>query len=276
MQRSVKPEKFEKFKKDFKPVVDIILKSKGELDFRIRPGYFNIYYKGNSLAKIEFSKDDYKITISKKFSQGIFDKDKRFADYSSSGEYNIYKIESNLVHAFFQIEHINKLESNIKKVNYSEELIAEQMILTDNRENEDVIILDKQINDTNYKGRMDLLALKRVEGSTYQFYVIEVKMGNNLELSNAVHDQITNYIDYIAKNIDEWKTSYLQTYYQLMELGLHPNMNKQINVTNDVSGVVVSCGYSGLGAAQIEELKKNHPKRKYGIVSLTYKLITVP
>jgi hypothetical protein len=52
-------------------LVKIVNNSNGELDIAIRVNYLNIYYKGNSLAKISFKEPDkYKLEIHKKFFVG--------------------------------------------------------------------------------------------------------------------------------------------------------------------------------------------------------------
>ncbi len=57
-------------KDDFKFLLKMIKDEDfiGELDLALRDNYFNLYYKGNSLAKIEFGKgNSYKISINEKF-----------------------------------------------------------------------------------------------------------------------------------------------------------------------------------------------------------------
>ena len=52
MKRYFSDEKFERLCKDFAFLVSKAKDYKGELDIRLRDNYFNLYYKGNSLAKI--------------------------------------------------------------------------------------------------------------------------------------------------------------------------------------------------------------------------------
>ena len=53
IKRYFSDDNLKRIKKDFDFLVEIICKSSGEFDFAIRDNYFNIYYKGNSLAKVE-------------------------------------------------------------------------------------------------------------------------------------------------------------------------------------------------------------------------------
>jgi len=48
----------------------------------------------------------------------------------------------------FQKKYLDKLFSNIKEVNYSEEITFEQMLITDNSDRSDLIIIDRQVTET--------------------------------------------------------------------------------------------------------------------------------
>ena len=64
INRFFSPENLERMKIDFKFLFEIIEDKdfRGELDLALRDNYFNLYYKGNSLAKVVFDKNDkYKI-----------------------------------------------------------------------------------------------------------------------------------------------------------------------------------------------------------------------
>ena len=78
MKRYFNDENFKRLSEDFKFLVDKIKNYKGELDIRLRDNYFNLYYKGNSLAKVTPRSNDYEIAIHKKFSKEIFKNDDRF------------------------------------------------------------------------------------------------------------------------------------------------------------------------------------------------------
>ncbi len=71
IQRYLSEKNLKRFETDFKILVKIVNNSNGELDIAIRVNYLNIYYKGNSLAKISFKEPDkYKLEIHNKFFVG--------------------------------------------------------------------------------------------------------------------------------------------------------------------------------------------------------------
>ena len=72
MKRYLDATNFGKFANDFQFLFKIIKNSGYELDLRLRDNYFNIYYKGNSLAKVEFLYRGYKITIHPRSSSVLF------------------------------------------------------------------------------------------------------------------------------------------------------------------------------------------------------------
>lgn len=111
IKRYSKEPYLEKSKKDFALLFKALKGYKGELDLAFRNNYFNLYYRGNSVAKIDFKKDgDYKITIHERF----------YPD--------------------------------------------EQMLITDNLEGEEIILIDRQITDSNLnRRRIDLLGLKQAK-----------------------------------------------------------------------------------------------------------------
>lgn len=254
-------------KDDFKFLLKMIKDKdyRGEFDLALRANYFNIYYKGNSLAKVEFNKgDSYKISINTKFfSNTSAAKDKRFSDVAvRKDDYFEIVLDKKLLYPFFQKKYINQFISNIRKVNYGEEITLEQAIITDNLEREDIIIIDRQIEDKGFKKRMDLLALRQVKNNKneYCFCVIEVKLGNNAELKNKVANQLDGYISHIDKNFDDYKDCYEKQYEQKRDLGLIISPKyKSIEIVQPVKGLIAVVGYSGIAKGQIAKLKSNHP-----------------
>ena len=68
IKRYLSDKNLKRFETDFKSLIKTVNNSNGELDIAIRSNYLNIYYKGNSLAKISFKAlDKYKVGIHKKF-----------------------------------------------------------------------------------------------------------------------------------------------------------------------------------------------------------------
>jgi len=264
MKRHFDDESFQRFLKNFEFLFKIIRESKGELDLRLRENYFNIYYRGNSLAKIEFDKFDYKISIHKKFidNQEIFKDDSRFYQKGKViGDYISYSVTDDLLHPFLQKEHLKRIYSEIREVNYGEEITFEQMIITDNMEREDWYIIDRQVTEKSFDGRIDLLALKQIIGNKYNFVVIEVKLGNNTELGGKVADQLNRYVKHINNNFDDWKQSYERYYWQIKKTKIFdcPSF-ESIYIIKDVKGMVAIGGYSGIASTKTKNLKFLHPE----------------
>jgi hypothetical protein len=265
VKRYLDDEQCERFQKDFQFLFKLIRDSQGELDLRLRDNYFNIYYRGNSMVKIKFSKTGYQVAIHQKFAEGVFDQDQRFSKALStvnrSEDYNLYTINSELLHPFLQRKNLNKLASNVKKVNYGEEIVFEQAIITDNMNREEYLIIDRQVTDRKLKRRrMDLLGLRQISGNTYAFEVIELKLGNSSELKAEVGMQLESYISHIKANITEWKVNYEKIYQQLKQTGLFDQPSAiEIDITPEVSGRVIVVGYSGIARKNLDMLKQNYP-----------------
>lgn len=268
---------FEAVKKDFEFLIKKIISSGFEYDLQIRDNKFNLYYRGNSLAKVtpikrkrlinQKSNHEYLISIHKDFFNNTgAQKDKLFK--SIKGEDKIYvhrAIPKNKLHSFFQVKYLKEIASNIKKINYQEEITFEQMIITGNVNRADFIIIDRQVMESKNGTRMDILALKQKKGNDYQFCVIEVKLGNNPELnperSQNVIKQLEDYVNRIKNNFPAYKDCYDKTVRQKQLLGLI-NGKIKINILEGVSGIVVIGGYSGIAKERIKELKQKKPDIK--------------
>ena len=276
INRFFNPTNLKRMEDDFKFLLKIIKDKdyRGEFDLALRNNYFNLYYKGNSLAKVVFNKSDtYKITMNTKFfSHTGAAKDKRFSAIRK-GDYFEIVIDKKLLHPFFQKKYINQFISNIRKVNYNEETISEQAIITDNLGREDIIIIDRQIEDKGFKKRMDLLALRQVKNNKneYNFCVMEVKLGNNSELKNKIAIQLEEYVSHIDKNFHDYKYCYEKQYEQKKKLNLIFGPKYQsIKIVLPVEGLIAVVGYHELAKGQITQLKINHPG--LNVISFGYSL----
>jgi hypothetical protein len=260
IKRYFSDENLKRIKRDFKFLINLVNSSLGEFDFEIRDNYFNIYYKGNSLAKVEPKKDDfYKVSINVKF----FDKTR--ADnpifYTTKKDNNNIILTNKQLHRFFQLKHLTEFASRIKKIHYGEEIEFEQSLITDNLNRDDFIFIDRQVTDNKLKRkRMDLLALKQVKGDQFKFLVAEVKLGNNREIENEVVSQLDDYVKHIENNFSDYKKCYEKQFKQKRELGLIKNPAiDSVNIVEPVEGIILIGGYSGIARKQIEELKKAFP-----------------
>jgi len=155
---------------------------------------------------------------------------------------------------------LRRISSNIKNVNYGEEIAFEQMIITDNMERDDWFIIDRQVTETSFQKRLDLLALKQIKENKYQFIVIEVKLGNNSDLEGKVFDQLTHYVEHINDNFDNWKQSYEKYYRQVKQTGIFNSPSfESVEIIKDVKGMVAVGGYSGIANEKIVSLKSRYP-----------------
>ncbi|MFC1792662.1 hypothetical protein ACFL3Q_03645 [Planctomycetota bacterium] len=248
-------------KSDFVFLVKKIIQSGFEYDLQIRDGYFNLYYRGNSLGKVSYrkQKERYTVEIHEKFVSKNAKLKEEFEH--RPGKYFSFTVPRGEVHRFFRSEHLRKMGTRVREVNYQEETTFEQMLITDNVGSSDVIIIDRQIEDRAHPTKMDLLALVRKEKDDYQFCIIEVKLGNNPELRGDVNEQLAGYKKRVSDNFDDYRKCYEVNLSQKQELGLLGE-DLNINIVPGVLGVVIVGGYSGIAEKSIEELKKNHPDLK--------------
>jgi hypothetical protein len=259
IKRYFSVEIFKTIKSDFAFLIDRILQSGFEYDLQIRDNYFNLYYKGNSLGKISFSSKTglYNVRIHHKFvDQRIRERFK-----PQEGIYLTFILPKEQLHPLFSQANLTSMSQKVKTVNFQEEVIFEQMIMTDNIGRDDFIIIDRQIMDKTAKTKMDLLALVKQADNNYQFCVIEVKLGNNPELKGDVIDQLKGYTDRIEQNFDAYKECYEINFSQKQELGLF-DRDLNVKIIHGVLGIVVILGYSGLAHKSIALLKEKDPSIK--------------
>jgi len=255
---------FQRFITDFQFLFKLIRDAHGELDLRLRNNYFNVYYRGNSMLKIGFARPGYSVSIHEKFARDVFEGDPRFKgvleEARMAGSYHTYHIPPELLHPFLQRSNINKLAANVKRVNYGEEIVFEQALITDNMNREDYLIIDRQVTGADLQGqRLDLLGLRQCDDGAYSFEVIEVKLGNSVELRADVGRQLTGYISHIEANIGQWKDNYERVYRQLKQTNIFekPALS-EIVIIPEVRGRVFVNGYSGLAKGSLESLRREY------------------
>ena len=259
IKRYFSDEAVKQIKTDFKFLTDKIRQSGFEYDLQIRDGYFNIYYKGNSLCKVAFSPKTglYRITIHHRFvEQRIKDRFK-----PKEGNYLTFSLPQKQLHPLFSQRNLISMSQKVKAIRFQEEIIFEQMVMTDNVNRRDFIIIDRQIMDKTAKTKMDLLALVQKENNNYQFCVIEVKLGNNPELKGDVIDQLKEYIQRIEQHFQAYKECYELNFKQKQELGLF-DRDLHMSIMPGVLGIIVILGYSGLAQKSIAKLKEKDPSIK--------------
>jgi hypothetical protein len=264
---------FDEIKSNFGFLIANIIRSGFEYDLQIRDNYFNLYYKGNSLGKIKYNKRNklYTVNIHSKF---VSDKIKaRFnAQERKADSYLRFSLSLEQLKSLYGSKNLLSIARKVKDVNYQEEISFEQMLITDNVNRSDLIIIDRQIREKNTGTKIDLLALKQTKGNSYQFCVIEVKLGNNPELKGKVVGQLKGYMKRISDNFPAYKKCYELNLKQKQQLGLI-DKNLTVNIVKGIWGVVVVGGYSGIAEERIKELKKLKQKQHPDIMILPLKNI---
>ncbi len=278
IERYLRPENYDRVRRDFRPVIRLINGSYGEYSLQLREDYFNIYYQGNSIAKVEPNKNGtYTALIHSKFVKDLLHDLDRYSDIKhSSNDRNPngplrFRIQPDHLHGFFQRKHLNRIGARIRSVHNGEEITMEQVIVTDNPPSPGYIIIDRQVADHTNWSRVDLLSLKQDSNGKYNFVVIEVKLGRNPELRGKAGEQASTYVRHIRKNIDDYSDCYELNYIQKKGLGLFgEDMPDSIAINREessVRGLVVSCGYSLVADENIKRLSRAIRNNAWGITA---------
>ena len=249
--------------RDFKFLLKAVAGSYGELELAFREGRVSVYYRGNSLAVIVFRPaGKYRIDIHKRFLAGL-DAETR-AEFALSGSYGQVTVDARAAHRILQRRNVGRLMKAIRDVNHSEELTFEQILIADNPPSREFLLVDRQVTDHDMHRRLDLLGLRRLESGRYGFVVIEVKLGKNGELSEAVAQQLEHYVRHIRDEAPEaYACCYEKTYAQRRRLGLIAGLDMPDEIEIDgsvVEGLVAVGGYTQEAMAQAERLKAGHPE----------------
>lgn len=258
IERFLSEQNLARMRKDFGFLLEGIPSHRIHIDIALRRDYFNLYHRGNSLAKVEFRESDYIVCLARKFyDSSVLGASNRFAPPPAGADPVRIRLSPELLHPFFQKKHLDDLCKQIRETNYSEELAFEQLLIADNRDREDFVLIDRQVTDTALKGRMDLLALRQVEGNRYRFEVVEVKLVVNDDVDGKVVGQLDTYVRHINAHFDDYKTCYEEHYRQKKILGLLEQVPfGTIEVIGGVMGAIVVTGYSGATRQVVDHLRQ--------------------
>jgi hypothetical protein len=259
IRRYLNNREFAVLKGDLAHLIDKVRNSNGEIALLLRDGYFNLYHRGNSIAKVTFLKSgELKLEIHRCFVAGTLGQGTQPAD----GYYSL-TFAPKEVGKVFKTEHLKKWCRNVANVNYSEELAFEQMLITDNPPAREYIIIDRQVSDHVFRKRMDMLALRREKTGEYSFEIIEVKMGNNPELHNGkVLTQIQDYVGHVVKHIQDYRACYEKNVAQQRALGLLPGCPQAIMIGSNVRGLIAVGGYSQQAKGAVAKLRTTFAANK--------------
>lgn len=281
IRRFLSEKNLERLMKERGFLIKNIINSEGELQLCLRDNYFNVYYRGNSLAKVIFEPENkYKVEINSKFVPQVIIDDPEFSnnyriatDEDKETSY-IFNIEQDKLKKLLRKDYIEAMKLKIAKVDYKQELEFQHSIMVDNILNEKYLLIDIQITDKYFnRKRVDLIALKNIGENKYRIVVIEVKLGNNGELKEAVYTQLKRYTEHVNKYFDCYKETYEKQYYQLKQLGLlYSHKYETITIDNQVEELILVGRYIVKAKEQIAELIANHPDIKDKVKLLTYRL----
>ncbi|MBT3194590.1 MAG: hypothetical protein HN341_18745 [Verrucomicrobia bacterium] len=265
IKRSISADRFPRMVEDTAFLVDRVYMDRGELDLRLRDNYFNLYYKGNSMAKVTVmpAGKGYEVSIHSKFTIAADGKQ----DLRGLTGYDRKVVKASELRKVLSKQALDRIASRIKRVNWGEEVTFEQMLITDNPPTPEFIIIDRQVTGGALgRSRLDLLALRpvRVGSSEYKFVILEVKLGNNPELEGKVlTKQLREYIRILDDDLPNFAHCYEKTYCQMHAMRLlGDRLPSEIKIVGPVEGMIVVGGYSRMAKDAIDalrQIKKSQP-----------------
>lgn len=262
-RRWIGEEYFSRFLEHFRFLLRRVIAERGEYDVRLRQDAFNLYYKGNSLARVDVSRVPYRVTLHKAFAGDLFDP-KQYGPVKQTGTYRVYRVApGGPLHSFFGKTRLQRLAAAIKRRNYSEETTFEQMLISDNLRSTDIVFIDRQVQGGSLgRSRIDLLGLTPAAPGSHVFrlLIVEAKLGNNPELESEVGEQLQRYMRRMSQHLPTFVRCYEKQYEQFRAMGFLDHLPYQhVEIEGPVKGCVVVGGYSGLAAEAIESLRTRYP-----------------
>jgi hypothetical protein len=266
-----KPEDVTRMRRDFQDLMARVRASHGDLEIMLRDGYFNLYYQGNSLAKVSFNGDgSYDVGVSSQFvvTEKLCDllpkKPPKDDDAPEKRQpRRSARLSASKLAELLSAENIRAMQKAVRAVNYQPEITFEQLLMAHNPPSEDFFVIDRQVRSRGDNRKIDLLALRRVAGDRYHFVVLEVKLGSNTELADAVARQLKDYMSHITANFGGFADCYQKTYGQRRELPLWPNaksLPETIEIDPPVEGKIVVFGRNNDVQPKIDRLRENYPE----------------
>jgi len=281
IKRYLSEENLKRLMKEKPFLIKNIINSQGKLILCLRNNYFNVYYRGNSLAKVSFAPEEkYIVEMHSKFVPEEIKNDPTFnnkfkivTDKETEKVYS-FNIEQCELRKLLQKKYIEKIESKITQVNYKEELEFQHFVMEENIFNEEYCLIDIQITDESAaQKRIDMIGLKHLEKNKYIMVIMEVKLGNNKELEDAVYYQVKGYSEHVKKYFKCYKETYEKQYNQLKQLGLICGHDSEtIIIEDEIDEMILVGRYIAKAKKQIGELIIHHPDIKDKIRLLTYEL----
>lgn len=193
-----------------------------DLNFEIRAGYLNIYFKGNSLLKLtEVAPTKYKVFIHKAFTDGLEPfLPPELTDVRTASAFlsNIPQLKQNII----------RHDSSSLEGEY------EQMIIRANnfepRNNSEYFIIDRQYKESSE--RFDLTGIfwdrnRRRKHQEVDLCLMEVKFALNQDIKK-VHDQLTRYYKALKLISAQYAEECETIFRQKLELELYAQAPKRL------------------------------------------------
>lgn len=190
-----------------------------DLDLYIRDNYVNVYYKGNSLLRLdEKSAESYRASIDPKFQGNLAIPN--LVDRQSTDRF---------------LRHVPALKENIIRHGSRLEIEYEQLIIRANNlepnTNSDIYIVDRQY--VLPEGEIDLLGFwwpsgRRSRGQTVAPCVIEIKFALNQEIRH-VHQQLARYYEAVRAKAADVAADAESMLRQRLKLGLYDQAQNRLD-----------------------------------------------
>lgn len=256
---------------DFPDLMARARASHGGLEIMLRDGYFNLYYQGNSLAKVTFNSDGtYGVGVSSQFVvtdelRELLPEKPPKGDQAAeeSRPRRSARLSAQKVGEALSKDNVREMQKAVRAVNYQPETTFEQLLMAHNPPSKDFFVIDRQVQSRGHKRKIDLLALRRATGNRYHFVVLEVKLGANAELEGAVASQLKDYMAHITANFEDFAACYQEVYRQRQELPLWPNvkrLSKAIEIEPPVEGKIVVFGRNQDVQRKLDKLREKCPE----------------
>lgn len=114
IKRYFNDQQFHRIQHDFAFLFPMLGDFKGETELAFRENYMNLYYRGNSAAKIRVKQNEcYEISINNKFYPESMKKDQRFKPIPSEN-YQVLLVKPDLLHPLLQKRYLNDIFSKLK------------------------------------------------------------------------------------------------------------------------------------------------------------------
>ena len=175
-----------------KPLIDLV-RNDDDLDFQIRDNYFNIYFKGHSLLKLESNR---RVTVDNKFIEGL-----------GLG----YYLDSDEAVSIF-LQNVPNIKDRITLLGKKEiEREYEQLFIRVNNctiPESEYFVLDRQYTRSDgSESQLDMVGLywshkNRQHNKTVPLTVFEIKYADNPDIK-SVDKQLQRYYNYVMTHFEE-------------------------------------------------------------------------